>query len=59
MIATVTVDFDPMGPGQLKFNKAEKIIVIDFKYAEGWAHVSSMDGQRVGIFPQAFLLRSL
>jgi hypothetical protein len=57
MIATVYIDFEPSGPGQLQFSKGDQLIVIDFAYSDGWAHVASLDGKRVGIFPQAFIKR--
>jgi hypothetical protein len=55
MYATITMSFTAAGPGQLSFTKGTKIIIIDWNYGQGWAHVSSTDGKAVGIFPQAFI----
>jgi hypothetical protein len=58
MIASVTHDFSTNGPGQVWFGRGDKLVVIEWKYSDGWAHVSSLDGKSVGIFLQAFIDRS-
>jgi hypothetical protein len=40
MISTVLHDFHPNTDGQLGFNKGDKLIVIDWNYSDGWAHVT-------------------
>ena len=40
MIATVIHDFHPNTNGQLGFNKGDKLVIIDWNFSEGWAHVS-------------------
>ena len=57
MIAKSMQTFHPKGPGQIGFEKEDSLIIINWNYADGWAHVASVDGKRVGIFPQALIQR--
>jgi len=40
MISTVLHDFHPNTDGQLGFNKGDKLIIINWNYSDGWAHVT-------------------
>jgi hypothetical protein len=53
MINVVCFSYTANGPGQISFEEGEKIVIIQWNYAEGWAHTASLDGKKVGIFPQA------
>ena len=43
MIATVNNDFHPNTDGHLGFNKGDRLIIIDWNYSDGWAHVTVLN----------------
>ncbi|KAI8922428.1 hypothetical protein DFJ77DRAFT_23990 [Powellomyces hirtus] len=57
-IVVALADYEGGGETQLSMTAGETFKVTKWDYGNGWAYGSSLDGSKVGVFPQTYVQRS-